>query len=128
MHLMPHVIWPNANYFVSFSCQLFYFLKLGIRSNDRLIRGDQSYCPLAGALFCMDLCTKIDTRENRTWNLKRSKLQDPKPTTRPTPNGLSNSFLKSKNYECAIVTDRLLASVLKMHRSNKISSYPRGLC
>jgi len=24
--------------------------------------------------------------------------------------------------------DRLLASVLKMHRSNKISLYPRGLC
>jgi len=28
-------------------------------------------------------------------------------------------------FEC---TDKLLASVLKMHRSNKISSYPRGLC
>jgi len=25
------------------------------------------------------------------------------------------------------MNDRLLASVLKMHRSNKISSYPRGL-
>jgi len=31
-------------------------------------------------------------------------------------------------FDSSLVTDRLLASVLKMHRSNKISSYPRELC
>jgi len=71
----------------------FFFLKLGIRSKNRLIRGDQSHCPLAGAPFKARASyvwtwpTEIGTRGNPTWDLWKSKLQDPKPTTRPTPNG-----------------------------------------
>jgi len=35
----------------------------------------------------MDLPAEIGTSGNQTRDLERSKLQDPKSTTRPTPNG-----------------------------------------
>jgi len=69
---------------------IFVFWKLGIRSKNRLIWRDRSHRPLAGAPFkagaklCIDLATEIGTRGNRTWDLERSTLQDPKPTNRPT--------------------------------------------
>jgi len=40
----------NQNKGVKLHLSLF-FLKLGIRSKNRLIRGDQSHCPLAGTPF-----------------------------------------------------------------------------
>ena len=61
----------NPFYHLQFSCNPF-FLKLGIRSKDRLIRVDQFYCPFAGAPFkpraklYMNLSTEIGTRGNRT--------------------------------------------------------------
>jgi len=40
--------------------------------------------------------------------------------------GFEPNFCTKPNF--LLIFDILLASVLKMHRSNKISSYPRGLC
>lgn len=93
--------------------KVIYFLKkkLSIQSKNRLLRRNQSHRPFANAPFkarsrlCMNLPTEIDTRGNRTWDLKRSKLQDPKPTTRPTLDGLEGHILEHdsiRNKNCLV--------------------------
>jgi len=108
LHLIGGI---ECGYFTWLSCKnyykldllanTFFFWKLGIRSKDRLIREDQSHRPLAGAPFKARASSvwtypiEIGTRGNQTWDLWRSKLQDPKPTTRPTPNGFHWQTLSS---------------------------------
>ena len=51
---------------------------------------------LSQSKLCMDFPTEIGTNGNGIWDLERNKLQDPKPTTRPTPNGF---FLENVNFD-----------------------------
>jgi hypothetical protein len=75
----------------------FFFWKLGIQPKDRLIQGDQTHCPLVGPRlrpeFFYSVWTNWHQGESNLWDLERSTLWGPKPTTRPTQVGSqTNSY------------------------------------